>query len=329
MNPIKRLRKFWRTYKKHNIHKVKAKHVSHDLTKLTKTTPVFLNQNGPIVIFRCHNEELRLPYFLDYYRQLGFSGFIAIYNESTDNTKSILLASEDILCYEAPEKNYREDSINWINHLLWKYIKKRWVLLADVDELLVYPGIERSGISGLIHKAEVTNSKIIYTPLIDMYSNRPIRETNYTAKNDFISTCPWFDNPDLYQLKSNKHGINLRGGIRRRIFFNDSEPSPLLSKYSFIYWTHNNFFVNPHRVEPMKKQPLITAPLLHFKFFQDFHSKTENAINEGNYWNDSIEYKAYYSAINNNPRLSLQDEYSIEYKSSSSIQGIIDKINAL
>jgi glycosyltransferase involved in cell wall biosynthesis len=45
-----------------------------------------------IAVFAAHNEEERLPYFLQNLENLGVDHFLAVDNASTDNTREILRA---------------------------------------------------------------------------------------------------------------------------------------------------------------------------------------------------------------------------------------------
>ncbi len=57
-----------------------------------------------IAFVTVHNEALRLPYFLNYYRRLGVNKFFIIDNNSTDSTPDILKKQSDVIYFFSPTK---------------------------------------------------------------------------------------------------------------------------------------------------------------------------------------------------------------------------------
>jgi len=53
--------------------------------------------DNEVILFSClKNEEKRIPYFLDYYRELGVKNFFIIDNDSIDNSGEILKSQPDV-----------------------------------------------------------------------------------------------------------------------------------------------------------------------------------------------------------------------------------------
>src|SRR5688500_10924282 len=108
-----------------------------------------LPADAHVVLAVVRNEMLRLPYLLTHYRRLGFDHFIFVDNDSTDGTGEYLAAQPDCFVYFTKE-SFGESGggagLGWKNLLLEQFCPGRWVLVADADELLVWPGSEHENI---------------------------------------------------------------------------------------------------------------------------------------------------------------------------------------
>jgi hypothetical protein len=81
----------------------------------------------------------------------------------------------------------------WLNPLLDEYGADRWIVLADADELLVYPHIEKVALPDFCRWLERTGAQGMFTLLLDMYSDKPLNQIRYEKGQDFLSECRWFD----------------------------------------------------------------------------------------------------------------------------------------
>jgi len=55
-----------------------------------------IKRNDIVVLSTMRNEYARLPYFLDYYRQMGVAHFLIVDNDSTDDTRMFLQNQPDV-----------------------------------------------------------------------------------------------------------------------------------------------------------------------------------------------------------------------------------------
>ena len=76
--------------------------------------------------------------------------------------------------------------MHWLNSLLDLYGEAHWIVLADADELLVYPGYEETDLPRFCDWLSQSGHQALYTLLLDMYSGLPIREVNYQQGQDSI-----------------------------------------------------------------------------------------------------------------------------------------------
>jgi hypothetical protein len=77
--------------------------MSLSLPELISRHPVDIAADAPVLLSVVRNEALRLPYFLSYYRSIGFDRFIVVDNDSTDGTRELLLAQPDIFVFHTSE----------------------------------------------------------------------------------------------------------------------------------------------------------------------------------------------------------------------------------
>ena len=78
---------------------------------------------GDILCFTTlRNEYVRLPYFLDYYRQMGVAHFLMVDNGSDDGTTAYLEAQRDVSLWTT-QGSYKAASfgVDWLNHLQWRF----------------------------------------------------------------------------------------------------------------------------------------------------------------------------------------------------------------
>lgn len=269
-----------------------------------------------IVVSVVRNEFLRLPWFLNYHRKLGFDKFIIIDNGSTDETATYLKNQPDVniaTTFDSYSKS--KCGITWTNKILHDFCKDHWVLIVDADELFVYPYSETINVHILTSYLDQKGDQAVVAPLLDLYSKGPIKDTGYIQGAPFHTYCQYFDS-DSYQTQE-VPGIVFqaisRGGPRHRLFWENNQldyPSPYLFKIPFIKWRSDLDLEASTHILNGAKIATLTGVLLHFKFLQDFKDNAElEALRKEHYCNAS-QYKAYVEGI-------LQDENLSAYYSGS------------
>ena len=113
---------------------LKARQVRYDVLRSG------LRQARHVVISVIRDEGHRLAFFLQYYRDLGFEHFICIDNGSTDGTAELLSGFDDVSLLSA-HGSYKAARFgnDWINEVINRHCREKWVLYVDADEFLVYP----------------------------------------------------------------------------------------------------------------------------------------------------------------------------------------------
>lgn len=271
------------------------------------------------------DEELRLPYFLAYYRELGVSRFLFVDNDSTDQTRSLLLSQPDVhLVHTASSYAAGRCGVEWLNGILHRWARGHWTVVADADELLVYPGCETASLPTLARRLEGEGADAMLTFLLDMYGEGPIREAAYVPGTPFLHTCPYFD-ADSYTLGASglRSKIPARGGARRRLFWRPGAKHrgnpPYLPKVPLVRWREGlAYSASTHELAGVRLGP-DTGVLLHFKLFSDFVERAEHEARRGEHWDEAAQYAVYAEALRADADLDPMYEGSVRYRGSSQL----------
>jgi len=263
-----------------------------------------IGKDDILLICVLRNEKDRIPYFLDYYRQLGVNHFLFIDNESDDGFRDYVSGFEDCSVWLA-RGSYRKAKSGtfWINALLGRYGVGRWCVVADPDEFLVFPDCETRNLHNLAAELDRIGKPHLFTFLLDMYSGGPVSRALYREKMDPLEVCPFFDG-EGYLFNEHPGGhIWVKGGVRRRLLFRDDPDSPTLNKYPFVKWQKGiYYFASTHAFLPLtfgyavdRRQGSPTGCLLHFKFFSDISEKAREEMHRRQHAKNGWEYERYAS----------------------------------
>jgi len=274
------------------------------------TRPIDLRASEPVCCVVLRNELERLPYFLEYYRGKGIRTFFAVDNGSTDGSVAYLLDQFDVRVWQS-DLSFRRANFGagWWEPLLRKYGQGQWALIVDADELLYYPDCERKTIPQLCRELDGAGKRAYNAILLDMYSDRPIRETNYNPGEPFESVCSYFDRR-FYHTVYESGGPYLNqdvyfGGARQRVFGDAGEyclsKVPLL-KYELDctpaggqHWTN----LPPSQIAHGR------GCLLHFKYFASFHNYVSEETERGEHYGGAMQYREYQRGLKQDEPLQL------------------------
>ena len=142
--------------------------------------------NSIILVCVLRDEELLLPYFIDYYKKMGVSHFVFVDNGSIDNSQKYLTEHEfeNIKVYHTKD-SYADNlyGVAWVNQILNEQLKNKWCIVVDVDELLMLK--ENMKLPELREKMIKNDSSILVTCLIDFYP-RTLNERKYIPSTSFF-----------------------------------------------------------------------------------------------------------------------------------------------
>jgi hypothetical protein len=309
---------------------LRVKKAGFYIRQVTKKVDQIGSSSGVSLILVIKDEADRVPYFLDYYRKLNVSHFFILDNQSTDDLSEVLSGQHDvthfIVSQAYPNSRY---GVDWINYIARKYCSGRWVLSIDSDELLVYPKSSYKDLNELCGYLDSIGQSKLYTPMIDMYSDKAVMSTTYTRGDNPLDKCPYFDRAGYFTVKGGFGNPWVRGGVRMRVF-NSEAPldSPALNKFALVKWDWSTFYYRgAHTLLPKRKNVInpdaekLTGALLHFKFFDDLYRKSVYAVENSNHYGGSVEYSLYLKEI-------AKMETSLTYKHSSKYQSIETLVGA-
>lgn len=261
------------------------------------------------------NEYVRLPYFFEYYRNLGINHFLMVDNGSDDGTAEYLAEQPDVSLWSTPQ-SYRSSNfgVDWLNWLQRIYGHKHWTLTVDVDEFLVFPFCDTRPIRALTDWLDSCGIRSFSAMLIDMYPKGPIDAQTYMPGQNPIEIASWFDSGN-YMISRNWEYQNLwiQGGPRSRVFFADEPLSaPSLNKIPLVKWhrsyayVHSTHMMLPRGLNQVYDQgggEKASGALLHAKFLNTFVAKTAEELERKQHYAGSREYLAYHNRLNEEPDL--------------------------
>ncbi|WP_246036066.1 glycosyltransferase family 2 protein [Aliishimia ponticola] len=257
------------------------------------------------------NEEDRLPFFLDHYRRLGIGHFLMVDNASTDGSTALLHRQPDVTVWRtAASYKAARFGVDWMNWLKTRYAHGHWVVVADIDELLIYPDWEARDLSQLTPWLDARGHRMMGALMLDMYPKGAPDAQTYLPGQDPMEVLQWFDAHGYWVQRQPKiDALWLQGGIRARKFFADRpERAPTLNKIPLVKWKRGYAFVNAtHSGLPAALNQTWTTPvsgaLLHTKFLPGTARRAQEEKHRAEHFQTADAYADYYDRLTDSPDL--------------------------
>ncbi len=251
------------------------------------------------------NEDVRLPYFIKYYRDLGVDHFIMVDNDSNDGGQDYVAAQPDISLWST-KSGYGDarSGMDWLTFLQGKYADGHWALTVDVDEFFVYPFCDTRPMRALADWLDASEVRSFGAMLLDMYPKGPVSQAVYEKGQNPFDLASWFDAGN-YVISRNELMRNLwiQGGPRARAFFADKpKTAPALNKIPFVKWSRQYAYVSStHMILPrglnlvydQQGGEKTSGLLLHAKFLNTFGARAAQEAVRGQHYGDGREYQTY------------------------------------
>ena len=261
------------------------------------------------------NEAVRLPFFLEYYREMGINQFLIVDNGSTDGSLDYLASQPDVSVWSTNASYKRARyGVDWLNWLQTKYGHGHWNLVVDPDEFLVYPFCDTRPLRALTDWLDASSIKSFSAMLLDMYPKGRLDEQPYAPGQNPIEIASWFDSGNYTISRNRKFGnLWIQGGPRARAFFPDRPAkAPALNKVPLVKWDRRYAYVSStHMLLPRGLNQVYdewggekaSGVLLHAKFLDTFNAKASEELDRKQHYSASVEYKAYANTMDENPDL--------------------------
>jgi glycosyltransferase involved in cell wall biosynthesis len=295
--------------------------------KVKELKPVLLNRldsnvipqsPGEILAFMVvRNEAIRLPYLLKYYAGKAVDRFFIVDNGSTDGTIPFLLSQKNVHLFESKESFGKSHfGKRWRKALLKKYAEGHWCIIADADEILVYPHYEKVSLRQLCSFLDAEGKTSMSSLLLDMYSDKTVRSTAYRPGENLLSTFPYFDGTQDDIFETVVRDMHWQwGGMRRRVFGIDS----LLTKTCIVKYSHGVIVHDGHHWAENVTVSKIKGSVLHFKYISDFTRLVIEEAHREEHWRGALEYKEMAKKILANPDFSLHYSGSVRLEGSGQL----------
>ncbi|MDD7970468.1 glycosyltransferase family 2 protein [Roseinatronobacter alkalisoli] len=285
---------------------------ARDLTALKRGTWA----RSDILLFcTIRNERERIDWFLHHYRRLGVGHFLFVDNDSTDGTRQLLLDQPDTSVWGSAA-SYKQSrfGMDWINALMLRYGSGQWCVVADADELLIYPHWDTRPLPALTDWLECQGQAIMPAMMLEMYPKGPLAAQTCPPGTDPIAVLNWFDAGNYSILhKPLLDALLIQGGPRARTFFKDTpNRAPTLTKLPLIKWSWHNTWVNStHSILPRALNRFydrtggegIAGALLHTKFLHSVVEKAPVEKARGQHFGNAPVFDSYYDAVATSPDL--------------------------
>jgi hypothetical protein len=190
--------------------------------------------------------------------------------------------------------------VSWQQAVLGNLCLGKWVLLADADELLVYPGCEQRSLSAFIAEIASEGADAVRIDMVDMYPFGDLRDADF-AKQPPFAAAPWFDSPaiDPWHIGagwfSNVHGFVSH--LRHRAV-PDAPPHDFVAqKFALLrYQPWVRLSQGLHYAANVNVSER-SCWFAHFKYHAGFREKVETEIHRGQHFNNAAEYRRYATML--------------------------------
>jgi hypothetical protein len=306
------------------------------------------------------NELPLLPDFMRHYRSIGIEVFCFIDNDSDDGSREYLLSQPDCIVFYTDE-SYREANFaaDWINRLIKELDFSGWLILADADEHLCYPGIENRRIQALLADYEGLGFDAVYAVMVDMYPATDFMSLRINPGDRLLRLMPYFDTDYIFRRLPlppwmKYDNLQVIGGPRCRLLstlaaerrrgwlfntfvnqvdrFVDYIPQNLMPTFAACW---------PCQIPAQIKTPInLVRPgfrfynshastnlrfahnltsLLHFKFCSELQVRMSMTFTEGNHYRRGLSYMQLQQAVRRWGKGDLMYEGSRRYVTSSDL----------
>lgn len=171
----------------------------------------------------CYNESHRIPEFLEHHRSIGVSWFIFVDFGSTDSSREILGAQQDVELLTT-SKSYKDFKGPIRNTIADQLFNDKWILFLDVDEKFIWSGIEQNPIKEFVRELDRSNAEGVFAIMVEDFPNCRVGQLDHHQESQqrFIDAIGYrfvaYEPRMLERWPCPR--FEVFGGPRERLFYN-------------------------------------------------------------------------------------------------------------
>ncbi len=236
-------------------------HASISLKRID-SNPLLTGPNRAFLFCPIRDNVQCLPWFLDYYRNLGIERFFFIDNNSQDGTTEHLLQQPDVHLFWTEDSFKKAHAgMRWINELIGEYGEGNWCLFVDSDEALVFPGMEKKGLRHLLNYMDNHGHEAMFCFMLDMHPSSLAENFIFESGDNPLTHSPYFCNEYREFSDFRAPYRCVKGGIREKLF----QTHEMLEKVPLTKGGKGVRYLGNHNITPAQMSD-VTGILLHFNF---------------------------------------------------------------
>lgn len=303
---------------------VRRQRLRLDVRHVSGPTKVEYGPDELVVVCLVRDGRPYVKAFVEHYRQLGAKHIVFLDNGSTDGTVEAARKYDGVtvLWTRLPYKKYK---YLMKQYLISHFGSGRWSLCVDIDELFDYPYSDVIPVGAFLRYLAAKSYTAVTGQMLDMFSDEPVlpggsggldeplKERHRFYDISDLGRTPMKGHPRLLDSVVESEDVEVfRGGVRNVVF----DVRANLTKFPLVF---SDGRVMPmdnssHRVNRARIAD-ITCVLFHYKFLDRFHEQAARAVREGNYHDDSSEYKKYLQVLEEGSELRVRRETAHEITS--------------
>lgn len=255
-----------------------------------------------------------LDWFLDYYRKLGVAHFFFCDNGSNDGTFEFLQSQPDVSLFRNSGSFAASAcGVFWVNHLMRRFGVGHWCLHLDMDEALVFPGLDQGrSLREFTQYLDANGFAATSGCMIDIY---PDALDDDTATNAFEASR-YIDTDYVWMRNELPPYHFVKGGVRGRL----TGRSLLMTKAPLVKMRADTAYIANNHQHTHLPIADVTVALLHYKFIGAFRDRVAEAVDRQEHFQGARFYRVLQASFGQkNTVRKLTSDSSKRYSTTSDL----------
>ncbi len=275
---------------------------SNALEMITPAARLAAAREAPVaVVAALRNEMFMLPHFLAHYRRLGVDSFLVADNGSDDGTLDYLAAQPDVALFSVDTAYSRSHyGVAWQQALIAHYRPRKWTVLADADELLVWEDRPRTSLPDLLAGPDFAAADAVRVFMLDLYPQGPLDQADFASADPF-SEAGFCDRDPFLRTSPGRgpfsNSPTWTSAVRHRLIPGSRPELFVAQKLALLKYTPwMRLSEGLHYAAGVRTadRELLFG---HFKYNARFHAKARAEVARRQHFNDAEEYRAYLALL--------------------------------